>query len=282
MESVLECVMNDRRVWIQEICSQVEMSYTSVQRILKKDLKLRKKSAKFVPRILTDVHKQKRITCCRNALTWKRMEKDLFDEVITGDESYIYLYTPETKEQSKQWLDKDDPRPQKALQGRGTRHSKCMLVAFFNSRGLVHREFVRNSTITAAVYVNILDRLLVSIQHTRTSLWQSGRFVIHHDNAPAHIALVTKAWFARRHIRQLEDPPYSPDLAPADFWLFPRLKKVLRGIRFPDLNTLEFETDRLIGEITQAEFKQAVSVTWSHRMRKCIRFQGAYFEGIRG
>ncbi len=53
--------------------------------------------------------------------------------------------------------------------------------------------------------------------------------------------------------------PCSPDLACADFWLFPKLKKMLRGIRFPDLNTLEYETDCLLGLIPSHEYKHALT-----------------------
>ncbi len=117
VESVLEVVLQDRRQRVSDIALAVDLSHSSVHRILRMDLKFHKKSAKFVPKILTAAHKDERIECCQEALDWIRFERNLSSKVITGDESYVHLYTPETKEASKQWLDKDDPRPQKALQG---------------------------------------------------------------------------------------------------------------------------------------------------------------------
>lgn len=57
-------------------------------------------------------------------------------KVITGDKSYIHIYMSETKERSKEWLDKDDPHPQKAVRGWGTKYSKCMLVLFLTAKAL--------------------------------------------------------------------------------------------------------------------------------------------------
>ncbi len=193
----------------------------------------------------------------------------------------MHLYLPETKEQSKQWLEPRDAHPQKAIQGRGTRYSKAMLVMFFDSTGVVHREFIRNETITGKVYTQILDRLLISLQHRCTRLWRNGDFVLHHDNAPVHTSDLTEAWIGRRHVHILEHPPpYSPDLAPNDFWLFPTLKKAVRGVRFPDLNTMEFEIDRHLGLIPQNEFQRVIHTTWVHRLNRCVRSNSAYFEGI--
>ncbi len=155
-----------------------------------------------------------------------------------------------------------------------------MLIVFFDSHGLVHREFVRGETITAKVYLQVLKNLMVSIQHRCTAMWRRGDFVLHDDNASAHRAEPVMRWIGQHHIRTLEHPPYSPDLAPADFWMFPNLKRKLKGIRFPDLNTLEFETDRFLGEISSEEYKYAIRERWVRRWWHCIRKSGAYFEGM--
>jgi histone-lysine N-methyltransferase SETMAR len=51
----------------------------------------------------------------------------------------------------------------------------------------------------------------------------------HHDNAPAHKALSVKPFLAQKLITEMEHPPYFPDLAPNNFWLFPKIKSVLKG-----------------------------------------------------
>jgi histone-lysine N-methyltransferase SETMAR len=56
-------------------------------------------------------------------------------------------------------------------------------------------------------------------------------WILHQDNAPAHNALSVKQILAN-HITVLEHPPCSPDLAPCDFYLFQKIKSVLKGTRF--------------------------------------------------
>jgi len=65
----------------------------------------------------------------------------------------------------------------------------------------------------------------------RLELWRK-RWNLHQDNAPAHNALSVKQFLANKNITVLEHPPYSPDLAPCDFCLFPKIKSVLKGTHF--------------------------------------------------
>jgi histone-lysine N-methyltransferase SETMAR len=51
----------------------------------------------------------------------------------------------------------------------------------------------------------------------------------HHDNAPAHKMLSVKQFPAQKLINEMEHPPFSPDLALNDFWLFSKIKSALKG-----------------------------------------------------
>jgi hypothetical protein len=55
---------------------------------------------------------------------------------------------------------------------------------------------------------------------------------LHRDNAPAHSTALVQAFLAKHHITQVCQPPYSPDLALCNFWLFPKLKLPLKGRGF--------------------------------------------------
>jgi hypothetical protein len=68
-------------------------------------------------------------------------------------------------------------------------------------------------------------------------LWPK-KWTLHHDNAPAYDALRVREFLAKKSITKMDHPPYSPDLAPCNFWLFPKLKNALKGQRFayiPDI-----------------------------------------------
>jgi transposase len=58
--------------------------------------------------------------------------------------------------------------------------------------------------------------------------------VLLHDNAPAHWAFSVKDFLSKKNVTTLEPPPYSPDTAAGDFYLFPRLKSTLKGRHFCD------------------------------------------------
>jgi histone-lysine N-methyltransferase SETMAR len=70
-----------------------------------------------------------------------------------------------------------------------------------------------------------------------------GSWAALHDNAPAHTARVAQAAIRNCGFEQLNHQPYSPDLAPSDFYLFRILKKELWGKRFEDDNELTSTTE---------------------------------------
>jgi len=59
---------------------------------------------------------------------------------------------------------------------------------------------------------------------------------LHHDNASAHMALSVREFLATKQITVLEHPAYSLDLAPNDFFLFPKIKGILKGRHFDDID----------------------------------------------
>lgn len=104
-----------------------------------------------------------------------------------------------------------------------------------------------------------------------------GRFLLHQDNAPAHTSLVTQATLAELGINTLSHPPYSPDLSPCDFYLFPTIKADLRGKRYEDVEDLPVVVRESIRKIPTEDFKKCFT-SWVLRWEKCIKFQGEYFE----
>jgi len=73
-------------------------------------------------------------------------------------------------------------------------------------------------------------------------------------------------------------PPYSPDLSPCDFFLFPQLKNHLKGRHFGTLDNIQDSvTDELKG--IPAKAFQHCYKQWKQRLRRCVAAQGNYFEG---
>ena len=77
---------------------------------------------------------------------------------------------------------------------------------------------------------------------------------------------------------QLLHPPYSPDLAPCDFFIFPRMKKVLKRKRFADVEEVKKKTTEELRGIILQEFQDCLE-KWKTRLDRCFASNGQYFEG---
>jgi hypothetical protein len=89
----------------------------------------------------------------------------------------------------------------------------------------------KGKTITGEYYFNLITRLEEKIREKRSGL-QKKKIIFHQDNAPAQKSVLAMGKIRDLHYELLEHPPYSLDLAPSDFCLFPKLKLFLAGQRF--------------------------------------------------
>ena len=92
---------------------------------------------------------------------------------------------------------------------------------FFDSTGMIYMHWVPTwQTVNKEYYVEVLREFRKRFRRKRPVLFKSGQWYFHQDNAPIHNSiLVTKMG-----IKIVSQPPYSPDLAPRDLWLFPKLR----------------------------------------------------------
>jgi histone-lysine N-methyltransferase SETMAR len=76
----------------------------------------------------------------------------------------------------------------------------------------------------------------------------------------------------------LEHPPYSSDLDPSDFFLFPKIKETLKGRHFDDIDDVRSNTTAALKAIIQNQFQNCFE-GWTRRWRRCIASKREYFEG---
>ena len=89
------------------------------------------------------------------------------------------------------------------------------------------RTIVRNNR--RLTVQEIADDCGISMGSTGPEKWRDGDWILHHNNAPTHTSHLVQQFLVKHSTAQLQQLLYSPDLAPCDFFLFPRLKKVLKG-----------------------------------------------------
>ncbi|GBM99349.1 hypothetical protein AVEN_111917-1 [Araneus ventricosus] len=132
---------DDRRLSLRMIAEDLKMSLDSVSNIIHENLQKRKICARFVPHKLSDEQKQHRMETSGDFID--RIPQFL-ETIVTGDELWCYQYDPETKRQSMEWCSLSFPPPKKC---RLTKFRiKTLLIAFFDSKGLIHHEFVPAGT----------------------------------------------------------------------------------------------------------------------------------------
>ena len=115
------------------------MNRFTVYQILTQDLDMSKVWAKMVPKNLTTEQKVNRRDVFLDLLNPLEREPEFFIRVITGKESWILEYDPETKRHGQEWHTAKSSLPKKARMGKSK--IKTMLIFFFYCQGFVHREF---------------------------------------------------------------------------------------------------------------------------------------------
>ena len=127
-------------------------------------------------------------------------------------------------------------------------------------------------------YIEVLKRLRDAIRRKKSELRRSGEWFFHHDNASAHLALRTREFLPKHSITVLLHTPYSPDLAPCDFFLFPMLKRLLRGRRFETIPEIKANATKELKGIKKEAYLDCFRKR-NHRWDMCVRWEGEYFEG---
>ena len=158
-----------------------------------------------------------------------------------------------------------------------------MLVCFYDSKGIIHHEFVphefvpEGQTVTGSFYLSVLERLWKRIRHVRPEYSAPGSWFLLHDNALVHRAVAVQEFLARKHVCMLHHPPYSPDLSPSDYFLFPKLKLPLKGCLFEDVQYIQSAVTLSLRAIPQEDMQRSFQ-SLLDRATRCIDAEGMYFE----
>jgi len=139
------------------------------------------------------------------------------------EEAWLYHYDPETKQQSMEWQHSGSPHPKKFRVQKSA--GKVLASIFWDEDGILLIDYLpKGQTINPECYSSLLVQLKDILKEKHYGKVTKGVLFLH-DNAPSHRALATQKKLAYLGFQCLDHPPYSPDLAPSDYHLFPGLKK---------------------------------------------------------
>lgn len=276
IQFVEDIVLSDSRLKTKEIAAQSGISKTSVLRILHKHLHMTKISARWVPRILSAVQKQRRIECCEEFLELCRDDQEaVIQSIVTGDETMILYYDPTSKRDSMEWHRKGEPAPKKAKVNQSVK--KLMATIFWDCEGILLIDFKeRNTVVNAAYYSDLLRQLRQKIIEKRRGKITRGVRLLH-DNSPVHTAAISKSTVKECGFIEINHPPYSPDLAPSDYFLFSKLKSDLRGKKFNNDEEIKQAVYDHFDSKDSAYFYSGIEAL-IRRSEKCVAIKGEYIE----
>lgn len=277
IHKVREAVRTQPKSSVRLLEQELEIPRTIVHRILVENLGLKKVNARFVPHELTDSQKMNRIDHCKDLIENSERDPQWLKSIVTGDETWCFQYDPETKRQSAEWRRPDEGNPSK-LQRQKSK-IKTMLLCFYDSKGIIHKEFMPpgQKSVNGVYYKAVMKRLLDRIRRVRPEYREPGSWRLLHDNAPAHTCAVVADYLAFRQVTTLYHSPYSPDLAPCDFFLFPKLHLMMKGDRYSDINEIQRSTTALLKSISQEDLAKSFN-NLIERAHRCIELHGDYFE----
>jgi len=192
---------------------------------------MRKLSAKWVPKCLNADQKRQRCQSSEQRLEFFRRDPNGFlSRLVTMDETWLYRYDPETKQQAVEWRHSGSPRPKTFRVQKSS--GKVLASIFWDQDGILPIYYLpKDQTINAQYYSSLLVQLKDILKEKRRGKVTKVVLFLH-DNAPAYRALATQKKLAYLGFQCLDHSPYSPDLALSQYHLFRGLKKQLKGRHF--------------------------------------------------
>ena len=151
-----------------------------------------------------------------------------------------------------------------------------MATIFWDSHGILLIDYLqKGKTITGEYYASLLDRFDAILKEKRPHL--AKKVLFHHGNASAHTSTIATSKLFDLCYGILPHSPYSPDLAPSEYFLFPNMKTWLGGKRFSSNEKIIAATNEYFEEFDKNYFLEGIKKL-EYRYNKCIQLKGDYVE----
>ena len=169
---------------VSDIARKVGISLSTVHLILKKHLKVRKISARWVPHLLTNEQNRQRVKVAKNLFqTFPKYDKKQFANVVTGDETWVHYFEPVRKVSNKIWATKHSKRP--IIAKRTLSAKKVFCAIFFSGEGVAIKVSVKKGkSITGKYYKDVVLKKLKKYYQKRRPATGFKHVRLLHDNAP--------------------------------------------------------------------------------------------------
>lgn len=241
-DAVLQALLDeDDRQTQKQLADALNISQQAISKRLRAMGKIQKEG-KWIPYELNERNKQKRKTSC-GILLEKHRRKSFLHRIVTGDEKWIYF---ENQKRRKSWC--DPGQPSSSIAKRNIHGKKALLCIWWDQKGVLYYELLQpGQTITGDRYQQQLLMLRDELQEKRPE-WakRHGKVILLHDNARPHVSKQVKETLDDFSWDVLPHPPYLPDIAPSDYYLFRSMAHCLSEQRFKNFEDVKFWIDEWI------------------------------------
>lgn len=256
----------------QELADSLGVDQATISRRLKA-LGMIQKQGNWVPYELKPRDVERRFFTCEQLLE-RQKRKGFLHRIVTGDKKWIHYDNPKRK---KAYVKPGQPSPSQPK--RNIHGSKLMLCIWWDQKGVIYYELLKpNETITGDRYRLQLMRLSRALKEKRPEYFKRhDNVILQHDNARPHVAKPVKTYLETLQWEVLPHPPYSPDIAPSDYYLFRSMTHALSEQKFTSYETCKKWVDSWIASKDEAFFRAGIRKL-PERWEKVVASDGQYFD----
>ena len=238
---------------------------------------MRKLTARWVPKSLSDEQMAIRASVCSALLKrFRSKEDDFLSRLVTVDETWIHYYELQNKAQSRQWVGPGSLRPKKFKTQPSA--GKVMATVFLDAQGVIMLYFPAKKN---------YNNRCVFCKFTRPTencdSWKTPRYTLQKDSAPtgqcesSHLQNCNGCCLAE-WVRANTAPRLFSGLSSySDYFLFPNLKKGIRGRHFRSNEEVMAAVEEWVGDKDPGFFSSGL-MALKHHWSKCIILEGNYIE----
>jgi len=276
IDAVHDLIMADRRITIDKIADILVISHGSVVSIIHDELDMRKVCAQWVPKLLRRGQMNTRVALAKLFLErFNTIWDQVRPRLVTGDETWVHHSERDSRQSGMEWRKKGEKGPKKPKIK--SKPGKIMATFFWDFRGVIMVDYLpRGHTMTGEYYAGLMWKLRDQIKEKRRGMLAKGVLLLH-DNARVHTCKTSKDTIMTCGYELIPHAPYSPDLAPSDYYLFPNLKNDKRSIEFESDNEVQEWVKRWIGSKSEDFFAKGIDGLLP-RLEECIALRGNYLE----
>ena len=232
-----------------------------------------RKVGHWVPYELKPKDVERRFFTCEQLLE-RHKRKSFLHRIVTGDEKWVHYDNP------KRRATYGYPGHASVSTAVQNIHGlKLMLCIWWDQQGVVYYELLQpGETITGEVYRRQLMRLSRALKEKRPeTVTRHNKVILQHDNARPHVAKPVKTYLETLKWEVLPHPPYSPDVAPSDYYLFRSMQHGLVDQHFTNFGEVKNWIDSWIADKPAEFFKKGIHEL-PEKWEKVVASDGQYFE----